>query len=539
VTHRHRIAFAALLLAAAPDLAGAAPVPPASKSQAKPAAPLQPKAGDTIDLSRLDYAEALSRRPTARDPAMSALALKALRTYAAGGKATDPADKAIAKRMAKVRNGRKIAKRILARIDALPPMTREATFGPEDPAAMATSSHVARASSGAISPLRSAAGLLVPNVLPAEGVLPPSTYALKMTGLATQETSDGDADGDEVVVVSTFVHAYSTGGLHVTHSSAAESSPITGLTAGAVTPLDRAIYDGKLVHAMLVTAAFEVDGDEAAAREDYFAMWALAEALAQQLAQPGDQTWKKTERLSFALDYTVALLVAGDTRWGPGALVKTMMTGAAALSELHATPPATDGAVPWRLAHHHDLPAGDYKVYFDVPAPPVPARTNLKVKIIRIESLDGEQGGDDLVLDVAINGAQKKKTLTKNKNVHELSWTVQRLVNPGKIQVRIALSDVSPGPKYAYLQMGSSEKCGDWPSGESYAPCPDVLRPIDLDPGNYSTWDDPDGRVILVGVDTETGTVKSSHIDGMVGETMTISGTHHPRGKLKLLITMD
>lgn len=538
---RFSFAIAALLLLA-PLAADAGP-----RTQPKPRVHVdmpQAKPGDAIDLRKLDFGEQLARLKVARDPVMSAYALMALRRFADGTRSNDPVDKAVARALGRMKNGRAIAKRIIGRIDALPQATREGAFGKGDALKDSTKDLAKATQVGMTNPLYKAIGTFAADTMPAQALEQQTVFNLGMSGLAVQETSDGDQNGDEVVVMSTLCTLNQ--GLTdfvVVHQSAPEAGALEGLTAGEVVPLDRPIYSGKGTFGLLSTVAFEVDDDAAAARDEYLAMVALARPLAVQLFQQGDLPDQKISRFAFALDYTIGLLAMSQPeRWPQGALVKTKMSGdpyyGVSVSSLAATPVSSDGGVSWKLAHTHDLPAGKYVVYFNVPSTTPADQKNIKVKITRIEAIDFEQGGADLTLQVGIGNEDLEKVLADNTNVSTKTWTVQRKVNPGDVTVSVDLWDTDAGPPYGSTgYYGGGQLCGKWPDGKEYAPCPDFVRwyNIDKTPGDYYYGKPYAAQLKL---NTSTGTI-TGDADGNVGQELTLTGTAFPKGKVKVTITVE
>lgn len=499
-----------------------------------------PPAGTTIDLRALPANEALARTPVAPDPTMRGLVLAALRRFADGARTPSPVDRAVTRALGRRANAKTIAKRILARIDAMPEGERSAAFGRValDPAVI----DLAQTAKG-VGFVFGGVGEIAADTLPAESVKPPSTYALRMSGLAPVELSDGDADGDELVALSTVV-TY-TGGAFVVATHAAPTDPMTGITGTTPIPLDVSLYDGDASAALVTSVVVETDGEAQVTQEDYGVMVALAQGLATQLVSPADNTpAQKLGRFAFALDYTVGLLAASTpAKWPAGSLQKTILADNASLFALYTKPSSTDGAAKWKLAHDHDLPSGRYKLYFDVPSPPV-AQPNVRVKITKISAVDPEAGGADLVARVSINGARSERDLPDGQNTHTPSWFVQRKVAPGSkvATIGLALWDHDPGPKNGYVSTGwSSVKCGDWEDGLAYAPCPPVLSKFDLNPlpnsedGFFSATD---AQSVLV-VDLATGDV-SGPVSGKVGETIVLQGDHPgARGRVELVVTVQ
>jgi len=475
----------------------------------------------------LDGSERLRRTPVHRSPAMTALVAAALRGFADGTATKDPLGKAIARSLNKVRGGKAVAKRIVARIDALTPDARAHAFAGKADRGVVTGAalDVAMASAGSVF---AGVGIKPPDTLPAEAAVLPSTFEMSLTGVKATETSDPDGS-DELLAMSTFVRVDAANNFVIDTIGTPQSGTVTGLAAGDIDPLDRSLYSGANGSAFLATAVFEADDDDVALREEYLAMVALAKPLAEQLVNPGDTTGTRLGRFAFAMDYTIGLLaISNPTRWPAGVLQKSMV----GLGTLWATPAATAGAVPWKLAHVHDLPSGHYTLYFDVPAPPI-VLPNVKVKITRLESLDPESGGDDLTLSTTIADESLTKTLPGNKSVHNPSWTVQRKVNAGQILIKIGAEDFDAGADYGTVGggLGGSVPCGDPPGPAEHSPCPDSYDALDLDPIDVY-WK---ARLTL---DIATGKITGAAI-GNVGETLMMTGDDAHRGKLKVVITVD
>lgn len=487
----------------------------------------RPAAGANVDLSALDGSERLRRAPVHRSPAMTALVTAALRRFADGTMTKDPLEKAIAQSLNKTRSGKAVAKRIVARIDALTPDARANAFAGKNDRGVVTGAAlvVAMASAGSVF---AGVGIKPPDTLPAEAAVLPSTFELSITGVQATETSDPDGN-DELLAMSTFVRVNAENNFVVDTIATPQSGTITGLAAGDIDPLDRSLYSGANAYGFLATAVFEADDDDEALREEYLAMVALAKPLAEQLATPGDTLTTRLGRFAFALDYTIGLLaISNPTRWPAGVLQKSMV----GLGTMWATPAATAGAVPWKLAHVHDLPSGHYTLYFDVPSPPI-VLPNVKVKITRLESLDPESSGDDLTLRTTISYESLTKTLPTNKSVHNPNWTVQRKVNPGQILIEIGAQDFDAGPDYGTIGggFGGSVPCGDPPGPAEHTPCPDSYDALDFDPIDVY-WS---ARLTL---DIATGKITGA-ATGNVGDTLTMTGDDGQRGKLKVVITVD
>jgi hypothetical protein len=507
----------------------AAPLDTSAAPRGTPSAAAAPRQfpGAITDINLLDGNERLRRAHVDRSPEMTALVTSALRGYAEGTASRDPLGKAIAKSMNKTRGGKAIAKRILARIDALTADQRTAAFAGKSDRGSVSVEALGTTAAGAAG-VFAGVGIKPPDTLPAVGLKPPNTLALELTGVKATEIADADGS-DELLAMTTIVRIGGDKKFIVETTASPQSGALTGLAAGDIDPLDQSVYSGAGASTFVATAVFEVDGDDAAIREEFLAMAALAQPLAEQLATAADDTTTRLNRFAFALDYTIGLLaVSRPTTWPAGVLQKSVVD----LGQLWATPPATAGAVPWKLAHVHDLPTGHYTVYFDVPAP-ANLQPNLKVKIVRVESLDPESGGDDLTLWAGIGDDGLNKTVAENKNVHNVNWTVQRKVNTQKIQITLGAYEHNPPKPYGYASgpQGIPVPCGDPPGPMSHAPCPATIRDLDVDPGSplaeAKLWIEP-----------TTGAITGA-ASGNVGDTLTITGDDEPRAKFKIVITID
>jgi hypothetical protein len=511
--------LAALLLAAS-----SGPANPRGPAATRPTS--RPAAGGTVDLSQLDGPERLRRTPVQRSPELTALVASALRHYAEGTTPSGPLETAIAKSMNGTRGGKGIARRILARIDALPAKQRAAAFGDEDDRGPVTAQTLGQATAAA-GLVFGGIGIKPPDTLPAMGVTVPGTLELSLSGLAVTEIADADGS-DELLAMTTLVRLDSAKSFVVDTIAAPGTGAITDLAAGDVDAIGRTVYSGPSTTVFVASAVFEIDGDDATIRQEYVAMVALAKALAEQLATPGDDTSTRLGRFAFALDYTIGLLaLSHPTTWPTGVLQKSLVS----VGGLWSSPAGSNGAVPWKLAHEHDLPSGHYTLYFDVPSPAI-TQPNVKVKIARVESLDAENGGDDMLVNVAIGNAKLEKVLATNKNVHNPNWTVQRKVN-GPINVTITVKEFDEGPEFGFAAggMGGVVPCGDPAGPPQYAPCPDSWDVLDIHPGPYE-W------LAVLSVDPTTGKITGA-ATGDVGDELTLTGTGAPRGKVKLVIAVE
>ncbi|HWB77662.1 MAG TPA: hypothetical protein VG755_22000 [Nannocystaceae bacterium] len=515
------------------------------------AAPVaRPKAGAKpgvkprrIDLGTVPPNVLLRTRPVAPNPALSGLMLASLRGFVQGVENPTAVDRAIAKALGRGRKN--AAKKLLARIDARPKGEQDKGFGKNPPGASPSVAQLSDAAAHA--GMRFAGvGSMGSGMLPDEAVAPPSKFELTMSGLRPVELSDGDADGDELLALTAIVSA--DGPYVVSTASAPASDVLGGVASTAAIPLALPLYDGASKPSLLVSVVVEVDGDAETARQDFGVVLALAQAHAELLAAPGESALQRLTRFALTLDYTIALLnVANPETWPSGSLQKTMLAGASSFADLYATPASNDGAVPWKIAHDHDLPTGHYKLYFDVPSPER-ARPRLKVKIAKVEALDGEAGGADMGVIVGIDDATAEKTLPNDKSVVAPAWTVQRKLAPERTTayVDIAIFDRHRDASNKDLWLGLP--CGDWGAEGQYPPCPLQRNGIDLSPvgawGNSFGGDD--GLTANLVVDLVAGTVAPSYMGEptgptvKLGEALAVEGTDAGnRGRVTVVVTLD
>lgn len=480
--------------------------------------------------------DALRRAVGHADPAAAALTLAALRRFA--NAAADPTafDRALAKRMARVRNAKVIAKRIIARIDALPSARRTAAFG-NGSAQRVPDVAAFREVAARFVPVFGGVGTTSTTDLPAD-VTPPKSFRLRASGLVAVETTE--ADGDEVAAMLTMVRC---GDGEATYEIDTVSVPtVEGALGGVAMPLDAKVYDGMPNNgsrSMLVSAVFESDGDDATAREEYQAMIVYAQGLAEQLAQPDDSVDKSLARFVFALDQTAWLLsVSAPQRWPIGAVQKTVLTANASVASLAATPASMDGAIPFKLIHDHDLPVGRYKLYIDAPTPAGPATTNLQVTVKNLQSLDPEAGGDDLSATVDIGGASLVHEFAKNDDAHPQAWSVRRKLAANQVIVSIQIADFDAGPAWMPADDDHWFPCGTSPEGVFYGVCPDTWSEIDFSPRAYTqtSYHQDFGRSIALIVDLTTGKI-TGDVTGKLGDTLQLAGSDAPRGKLQLVLS--
>lgn len=479
--------------------------------------------------------DALRRAVGHADPAAAALTLAALRRFANAAPEPTAFDRALAKRMGRVRNAKAIAKRILARIDALPSARRSAVFG-NGVAQRVPDVAAFRDAAAKFVPVFGGVGTTSTTDLPAE-ITPPKSFQLRASGLVAVETTE--ADGDEIAAMITMVRCGDGEAAYEIDTVAAPT--VEGAMAGVAMPLDAKVYDGTPnagSRSMLVSAAFESDGDDAAAREEYQAMIVYAQGLAEQLAQPDDSVDKTLSRFVFALDQTAWLLsVSAPERWPIGAVQKTVLTGNASVASLAMTPASMDGAVPFKLSHDHDLPVGRYKLYIDAPAPAGPATTNLQVTVKNLQSLDPEAGGDDLSATVDIGGASLVHAFVKNDDSHPMAWSVRRKLAANQVIVSIQIADFDAGPAWMPADAGHWFPCGTSPEGVFYGVCPDTWNEIDVSPRAYSqtSYHQDFGRSIALIVDLTTGKI-TGDVVGKLGDTLELAGSDSPRGKLQVVL---
>ena len=103
----------------------------------------------------------------------------------------------------------------------------------------------------------------------------------------------------------------------------------------------------------------------------------------------------------------------------------------------------------------------------------------------------------------------------------------------GKGIVAITVRDFDEGPDYGAIGggLGGSVPCGDPPGPAQYAPCPDSWDVLDFHSGPYD-WS------ALLSVDPTTGKITGT-TTGNVGEELTLMGAGAPRGKVKVVITVE
>ena len=496
-----------------------------------------------IDLADVPPNVLLRTRPVAPNPAFTGMMLASLRGFVNGVENPTAVDRAIAKTLGRGRKN--AAKKLLARIDARARGEQDKAFGKNPPAASPSVAQLSEAAAHA--GLRFAGvGIMQSGMLPDEEVPPPTKFQLAMSGLRPVELSDGDADGDELLALTATVTADST---YVVSTASAPTTDVLGnVTSTTPIPLAVPLYEGAPTPSLLVSVVVEVDGDAETARQDFGVVLALAQAHAELLAAPGDSALQRLTRFALTLDYTIALLnVANPQAWPSGSLQKTLLAGTSSLDTLYATPPASDGAVPWKIAHDHDLPSGHYKLYFDVPSPER-ARPRLKVKVTKVEALDGEAGGADMGVIVGIDDASAEKALPNDKNVVTPAWTVQRKLAPDRTSAYVDIALFDRQRPVNNKKMWFGDRCGDWGAEGQYPPCPLERIGVDLSPvepwGNSFGGDS--GLTANLVVDLVAGTVTPSYMGTptgasvKLGEALTVEGTDAGnRGRVTLVVTLD
>lgn len=519
--------------------------PPVAKPQRPTAYPVLTPAANAgeapkIDLGKLPPNERLRAAPVGRSPQMQAVVLAALRRFVSGGAKGNAIDEAVAKALSRHPKAKVIARRIVQRIDRLPPPQRAKLIGKGGVTELDGKTLAAAAAMAGL--VYTGVGEPPADVLPAEDVPPPASYHLAVSGVAPLELGDGDADGDELVVMTSFVHQGGTM-FEVDTASVPDSGSLDGVQLGDPKPFDAQVYDGWAKVGLLVSAVAEADGDASVIREDYALMLSLAQALAEQLSGNADPIETKMAHFAFALDYTIGLLaIANPGKWPQGSVTKTMLSGPTSLHELYSLPAASDGTVPWKLAHDHDLPQGHYKVYFDVPAPPLD-RPTVVVKINRYESLDPEASGDDLMLRVGIGNQYADSDLPADKNVHTKTWTIKRDLAPNatKTQVWLMADEFDDAPAYGWITDGwGASQCGDWNDGKWYPDCPDIITALDIDPTPASGegWFYDPANSASFEIDLGSGAITGT-VSGQLGEPIVLQGEMPGyRAKIKLTISV-
>ncbi|MFO0636666.1 MAG: hypothetical protein U0168_27860 [Nannocystaceae bacterium] len=474
----------------------------------------------------------LGSRALAPNPALSRLMLASLRRFVDGVASPSAVDLEIAKVLGRNRNAKRVAKQLLARIDARPATARQLAFGGEPPADTVTRDQLATAVDNA-GLMFNGVGVTPAGSLPDEAVAPPASFDLEISGLEPVTLSDGDADGDELLALTAFV-AISADGFTTNIASAPGQGSLDGITSTAPIPLDVAVFKGNKA-GLLASVVTEVDGNADAVRSDFAVMLALAQAHAQLLAAPGDNDVIRINRFALTLDYTVALLAVADPeKWPTGALQKTIIMNQTSLDSLYATPASTAGAVPWKITHDHQLPKGRYKLYYDVPSP-VRERSRLKVVVSKAEALDGEPGGADLTLSIDIDGASAQKNFPDDKNTNTSLFAVQRKLAPDRAvaKVEIVLAD------RFVPDWGLNPPCGN---NGAYPPCSDFGRSnLDIEPAKpWGVWASGSFEdTAELEVDLATGAITGT-ATGKLGDKLTMQGTDTGnRGRVTVTITLE
>ena len=458
------------------------------------------------------------------NPKISRYALKLLRDYAEG--------KAGPLRGQLGRSRRTAAKRIVARIEALPQRKRNRALagggrGGKDRFPSNTMPYV---------PGTPGVGLGAPtDTLPAQdqGIIAPSAFSLKVAGLRSLAAQE--QGGDELVAVAAFVASSGSG--YETHVGSLPGNGTLSVDSGNATAQAVDVFEGT-GGGVLVSGVFEIDGAPAGVRAEFETMLGLASALASQI---GDD---QVADLAFAVDYSAGLLSLSDPdKWPPGSVVKTIIPAASddpmSLLQLYVTPTETAQGIKHKIVHAHSHGSGSYELLFNVPAPPI-QKSNVVVRIKKLESLDGVDDGadqDDMVAAVAIGNESwsdwktATHTFLPNKDVLNTTWVVQRKMSESVAQLRIYLRDFSEGPESGVVSNGwTSAPCGSY-GGKQYQPCPDTVTSLDIDSKQGEKAAD-------LFVDLETGAITGS-TTAQVGETFTLQGTETPRGRMTIKITVE
>lgn len=457
------------------------------------------------------------------NPATNAMVVAMLRRYVDGTRSPNAIDTAVKKRMDALPGGKAAAKRILARLDAMPTGRKGEAFGGRATTGAVTVAQWSDALAQGAGLIHGGIGTTPPDVLPAEAQPVPTEYAVTFGGASTTAATDADGS-DELVVMSSFIRVHAGAYLTTTHG-VPEVGAIEGLVAGAAVPQSTKVYQvaSNAPAALAVTAAFEADGDTTTMREDYLAMLALAEPLA--IQAEGETS---LDDYVFALDYTMGLLHLSDAaHWPNGTLTRSVLSQDTSLQSLWATPSQTTGGIEWKLRHDHSIGAAKYSVFFDVPGPAVvmPAVT---VKIVNVVSIDGVDGSDadDLNVRVAIGDEDKTKKLAENDDDPNISWGVQRKIELEPRTITVEVWDYSPAPEAGSTGGWFPSLCGNW-AGKLFPPCQPVITPLVIK-GSATK--------LILQYDPVTKKI-TGDATSKVGDFITVAGSSGKRVQVKLKIT--
>ncbi len=515
------------MLAAALSLALLAPLP---VQPTRPTGPAVAKPADGVTGPRevVEFGAEVDLRHQRRapSPVVHAMLVATLRRFVDGTDNPTAIDKAVARRLGKLRSAKTSAKRILAALDAMPPARKSEAFGGGSTHDGFTPIEWTEALAAGAGLVHGGIGIGPTDSLPAESLPKPTSYDVNFSGVSS--TAATDADGaDELVVMASFVRVASQSSYETVTTALPASGAIEGLGAGTNLPQSLPVLTGAKGDARLaITAAFEADGNTDALREDYATMLALADVMAVQAE--GATTLAAFE---YGLDYTLGLLhLANPTQWPEGTVQRTLLKDDLDLYHLWATPAQTTNGIGWKLRHDHAIGDASYSVYFDVPSPAV-AMPTLKVQISAIESLDSiDQDGSAADLEVRVKigaGDGKTKTLSENKDKPSVNWTVQRQITDAPHTIVIEVYDLSPPPAFGSVQdgpYGATHLCGNWGGVGNYPPCPPEKTRLVLRGDGDTSLD--------IQYDPKTKKL-SGDVVGDAGATLTKIGSGGKRGKIK------
>jgi len=482
-----------------------------------------------VDLNKMSPMERHLAERGGLDPVVSGQAMQVLRDYAEG--ASGPMKSTVG-RSRKVRSA---AKRIVARIDALPASQRTKALGAGGGKGKGKGGKPSALSPSAYGPGPAHLGLTVfASTLPAEGIPKPSSYDVQLAGLYAGTVAEGDGT-DELVPVAAYITGTSSGyHRHVAHLG---GTGAVALNAGQVADDRVDLYEGTF-GGVLASAVFEADGDAPALRAEFEAMVGLAESLALQVGGNQDPL----VNMAWALDYSAGLLALSDPEhWGPGTVIASALGNQGdvglTLHGLYATPSQSANGVDHKHVHHHQAGGGSYDFMFDVPAPEV-ATPNVRVTVDKIQVIEGVDEGadqDDLHLKVWIGDESVHHKLTPNKDVHTFDRIVQRKMVSTEVPIYVELTDHSR-PKKGYTgTLYNKKKCGDWGDGKDYLPCKLKIRELDVSPVANTNWGGEGPSAGSIVVDVGSGQV-SGDVSGNVANKVVLQGNHGHRARVELKI---
>lgn len=489
------------------------PLPVGPVDNAKPPAAAPRLSGDP-------HAALHALRRTA-SPKVNAMVLATLRRFADGAATRTPVDDAVARRLGRIPGAKAAAKRIVARIDALPPRIKAKAFAEHSTSEGVTGPLWTSAVAEGAGLVNGGLGITPATEMPSENPQFPSAFDVELTGVHASAATDADGS-DELVVLTSFARVIGANAYSIQTTELPSGGALEGLGAGTTSAQSTSVYDvAGSTDAIAVTVAFEADGDTAAQRSEYHVMLGLAESLA--LNAEGAAS---LEDFAYGFDYTMGMLQLSDPAdWPSGSLQRTILSGPTALHQLWATPASNEHGIAWKFRHDHVLGGATYSVYFDVPSPAA-AMPTIRVDVLGAASLDGVDAPDqdDLRVVVEIAGHELTKNLAKDDDTPSVSWGVQRRVLAQPRTIRIQLVDASPGPPVGFTTspMGVPTICGG-----GYPPCPPILTPLVLKGASDTALD--------LTFDPATGAL-SGDATADPATPITFIGSGGKRGKVKVKV---